>query len=85
MVTGSEVVLTVVHVYDRRPEAASLLNLAAICRRCHNRDDAEDRQASRRMRCWLASSLCTRRGAGAASSHKWGCLNHRGFGHGQLR
>ena len=68
-----------VHVYDRRPEAASLLNLAAICRRCHNRDDAEDRQASRRMRCWLASSLCTRRGAGVASSHKWCCPNQTGI------
>ena len=34
-VTGSRVVLTVAHVYDHRPEAASLLNLAALCQRCH--------------------------------------------------
>ncbi len=53
-----------VHVYDRRPEATSLLNLAAICQRCHNRDDAEDRQASRRMRCWMAQLL-----AGQLSLH----------------
>ena len=38
------VVLTVAHMYDRRPEAASLLNLAALCQRCHNRHAAQDRQ-----------------------------------------
>ena len=41
--TGSKVVLTVTHVYDHRPEAASLLNLAALCQRCHNRHDAKRR------------------------------------------
>lgn len=30
-ITGSRVVLTVAHVWDHRPEAASLLNLAALC------------------------------------------------------
>ena len=49
-VTGSRVVLTVAHVYDRRPEAASLLNLAALCQRCHNRHDAQERLAGRRAR-----------------------------------
>lgn len=39
-VTGSKVVLTTAHVHDHRPEAASLLNLAALCQRCHNRHDA---------------------------------------------
>lgn len=34
-VTGSRVVLTTAHVHDHRPEAASLLNLAALCQRCH--------------------------------------------------
>lgn len=38
--TGSRVVLTCAHVHDHRPEAASLLNLAALCQRCHNRHDA---------------------------------------------
>lgn len=45
-VTGSRVVLTVAHVYDQRPEAASLLNLAALCQRCHNRHDMPMRRAN---------------------------------------
>ena len=49
-VTGSRVVLTVAHVHDERPEAASLLNLAALCQRCHNRHDAPGRSARRRAR-----------------------------------
>ncbi len=40
-ITGSRVVLTVAHVHDHRPEAASLLNLAALCQRCHLRHDAK--------------------------------------------
>ena len=48
--TGSRVVLTAAHVHDRRPEAASLLNLAALCQRCHNRHDAADRAQGRRER-----------------------------------
>ncbi len=43
--TGSVVVLTCAHVWDKRPEACSLLNLAALCQRCHNRHDARDRFA----------------------------------------
>ena len=39
--TGSRVVLTTAHVFDHRPEAASLLNLAALCQRCHLRHDAK--------------------------------------------
>jgi ribosomal protein S18 acetylase RimI-like enzyme len=34
-VTGSIVVLTTAHVFDQAPEAASLLNLAGLCQRCH--------------------------------------------------
>ena len=49
-VTGSKVVLTTAHVYDDRPEAASLLNLAALCQRCHNRHDAPARSMRRRER-----------------------------------
>ena len=48
--TGSRVVLTTAHVFDERPEAAGLLNLAALCQRCHNRHDAPRRQARRRAR-----------------------------------
>ena len=48
--TGKLVVLTVAHVYDKRPEAAGLLNLAALCQRCHNRHDAADRAQGRRDR-----------------------------------
>lgn len=49
-VTGSRVVLTVAHVHDDRPEASSLLNLAALCQRCHNGHDARARARRRRER-----------------------------------
>ena len=49
-VTGSVVVLTVAHIFDHRPENANLLNLAALCQRCHNRHDAKQRQIDRRAR-----------------------------------
>lgn len=49
-ITGSKVVLTIAHIYDDRPEAASLLNLAALCQRCHNRHDAPGRQQRRKER-----------------------------------
>ena len=45
--TGSIVVLTLAHVWDKAPESASLLNLACLCQRCHNRWDAQDRRLSR--------------------------------------
>ena len=45
--TGSHVVLTLAHVWDKAPENSSLLNLAALCQRCHNRWDAADRRMSR--------------------------------------
>ncbi len=48
-VTGSMVVLTTAHVHDKRPEAAALLNLAALCQRCHNRHDMADRQKNRQL------------------------------------
>ena len=38
-VTGSKVVLTVAHVYDMNHHAASLLNLAALCQKCHLNHD----------------------------------------------
>ena len=55
--------LTTAHVHDKRPEAASLMNLAALCQRCHNRHDATDRQRNRRLNtgqmplCYAALSL----------------------------
>lgn len=49
-ITGGKVVLTTAHVHDHRPEAASLLNLAALCQRCHNRHDAPMRRAGIRER-----------------------------------
>ena len=48
--TGSKVVLTAAHVFDHRPEAASLLNLAALCQKCHNGHDAKMRVEGRRQR-----------------------------------
>ena len=58
-VTWSRVVLTVAHVYDHRPEAASLLNLAALCQLCHNRHDAPGRAQRRRERLEAASGQLT--------------------------
>ncbi len=49
-VTGSRVVLTAAHVFDDRPEASQLLNLAALCQKCHNGHDAEGRRRRRRER-----------------------------------
>jgi len=49
-ITGSKVILTCAHVYDQRPEAASLLNLAALCQKCHNAHDAAMRQKNRAER-----------------------------------
>ena len=49
-ITGARVVLTVAHIYDDRPEASSLLNLAALCQRCHNRHDAKARRAGIKAR-----------------------------------
>lgn len=49
-ITGATVILTVAHIFDHRPEAASLLNLAALCQRCHNRHDAAHRAEGRRQR-----------------------------------
>ena len=49
-ITGSKVVLTTAHVYDHRPEAASLLNLAALCQKCHNGHDAAMRRKNRHER-----------------------------------
>lgn len=43
-------VLTVAHVFDKRPEACSLLNLAALCQRCHLRHDLADHRQIRRER-----------------------------------
>ena len=54
-ITGSIVVLTTAHVFDDRPEASSLLNLAALCQRCHNRHDNAARRAGTRERAIAAS------------------------------
>lgn len=46
-ITGSRVVLTTAHVFDQAPEAASLLNLAALCQRCHLKHDRDIHKANR--------------------------------------
>jgi hypothetical protein len=53
--TGSIVVLTTAHIYDQRPEAAGLLNLKALCQKCHNRHDAPGRRQRRCERIEAAS------------------------------
>ena len=46
LATPSRVVLTAARVHDKRPQAASLLNLAALCQRCHLALDAKDSRTS---------------------------------------
>lgn len=48
-VTGSIVVLTTAHVFDSAPEAASLLNLAALCQKCHLHHDRDIHKANRQL------------------------------------
>lgn len=48
-VTGSKVVLTVMHL-DHDPSNCREENLRAACQRCHNRYDAPYRAANRRRR-----------------------------------
>jgi hypothetical protein len=38
--------LTCAHIYDHRPEASSLLNLACLCNKCHNKHDGKHRAAN---------------------------------------
>ena len=45
--TGSGVVLTLAHVFDKRPEVANLLNLAALCQRCHLNWDRREHNFNR--------------------------------------
>lgn len=47
---ASRVILTCAHVHDHRPEAASLLNLASLCQKCHNSHDAKHRAADIKKR-----------------------------------
>jgi len=54
-ITGSKVILTTAHVFDHRPEACNLLNLAALCQRCHNRHDSKRRWRERRKRQFVES------------------------------
>jgi 5-methylcytosine-specific restriction endonuclease McrA len=41
------VVLTIAHVVDKRPEVANLLNLAALCQRCHLNWDRREHNFNR--------------------------------------
>lgn len=73
-VTGSKVILTTAHVYDHNPENCSLLNLAALCQRCHNRHDAANRKKERRARLIKTNgqlNLFKRKGA---NMKKWALL-----------
>lgn len=48
-VTGSTVVLTVAHVYDKRPENSQFDNLAALCQRCHLNHDRKEHVQNRQQ------------------------------------
>ena len=41
--TGSKVVLTTAHIYDKTPSNPSLMNLQALCQKCHLGLDRADR------------------------------------------
>lgn len=43
------IVLTVAHVHNHNPEAANLLNLAALCQKCHNDHDLTMRKQNRKL------------------------------------
>jgi len=49
-ITGSKVILTTAHVFDHNPESCNLLNLAALCQKCHNNHDIKIRIKERRNR-----------------------------------
>ena len=49
-ITGSKVVLTTAHIYNDEPEACDLLNLRALCQKCHNQHYAERRAQGRKAR-----------------------------------
>jgi len=42
-ITGSKVVLTTAHIYENIERPHQLLNLAALCQKCHNGHDAKMR------------------------------------------
>ena len=45
--TGNVVILTIAHVFDKRPEVANLLNLPALCQRCHLNWDRKEHKFNR--------------------------------------
>jgi len=49
-ITGSKVILTTAHVYDNIENPHQLLNLKALCQRCHNRHDVQHRKNTRRKK-----------------------------------
>ena len=49
-ITGSKVVLTTAHIYDEIENPHQLLNLAALCQKCHNGYDAQNRADGRAKR-----------------------------------
>lgn len=48
-VTGSKVILTIAHWYDKNPTNVEEDNLKALCQQCHNSIDSYDRQKTRRI------------------------------------
>lgn len=54
---GSKIILTVAHLYDRDPMSAGLLNLAAMCQRCHLAYDRE-RCGQDKIGLWETATRC---------------------------
>ena len=57
--TGSLVILTTAHIFDKSPENCSFLNLAALCQRCHLNHDRDHHQNQRRLNREQTSGQCT--------------------------
>ena len=51
-ITGSKVILTVAHVFDQTKSNVSLLNLAALCQRCHLNHDRKRHIEKRIKNAW---------------------------------
>ena len=50
--TGSKVILTVAHIFDKRPENCALDNLAALCQRCHLNHDRKEHLEKQKQNRW---------------------------------
>lgn len=48
--TGAKVILTTAHIFEQSARPHSILNLAALCQKCHNGHDAKMRARNTKTR-----------------------------------